>query len=191
MKYIFVDTETGGLDESAADVLQLAWTLTDEEFRPLRTESRFLPQTLPVTEKSLELHGLTKEFLKENAEDPEEVYSAFLRDLSEADCYVGHYIPFDRTFIVADSRRRAKPATHWGIGQRLAQIRCIDTKRDFIQLCSDWQYRHHPGPYLEEMCRFLGVRTANLRFHRADSDVEAMLQCMRQIKRLYSDTIPN
>lgn len=193
MKYLFLDTETGGLDNTQADVLQLAWTVTDKNFEILRKYSFFMERTLPITERALEVNGLDDAFLKEYAAEPEQVYGTFLQDLMDADILVAHYAPFDKGFIIEDAARRLGDRgreTAFAIRERLESITTRDTKLDYIWLCSSWRERRHPGPYLDEMCQFLGVFTKKLRFHRADSDVEAMRLCMQAIKYQYSDTIP-
>ena len=150
-------------------------------------------RTLPISETALGINGLTDAVLEAKAGNPEVIYRNFFNDLSQADYLVAHHAPFDKRFIAKDARRRLK-----GIADNLAvemngligTIKTIDTKKDFIFLNPIWKERRHPGPYLDEMCRFLGVRTSKMQFHHADGDVEAMRLCMRQIKTPYSDTNP-
>ena len=194
MKYLFLDTETGALEPESSDILQLAWTLTDEEFKPLSSRSYFMKRTLPATERAIQLNGLTDAFLKENSTDPYEVYNDFLKDLKQADVIVAHYAVFDKEFICKDCFRRISAQemqTAKEIKRIISTTRTIDTKLDYIHLNVQWKERKHPGPYLEELCHFLSVETRELRFHRADADVEAMRLCMKQIKYIYSDTIPS
>lgn len=192
MKFIFVDTETGGLNENENDVLQLAWELTDEDYNVIRSNSFFLKRRHPATQRAIELNGLTDAFLNENATDEYEVYRLFGLELKEADCLVAHYAPFDKAFIKADVKRRIsglEPEIAEGIIKRIDLIRTIDTKRDYMYINREWSLRNHPGPYLDEMCHYLGVESKHLRFHRADADVEAMRLCLKQIAEI-NKTLP-
>ena len=192
MKYLFLDSETGGLNPDTSEVLQLAWILTDEQFESLSSRSYFLNMTMPATPESIRLHGLTKEFLLENAvKDVHECYFELLQDLLKADCLVGHYVIFDIQMIKKDIERRLGKDDETGkkIIRILNTIKRIDTKTAYLKLNPRWRQRAHPGPYVNELCEFLNVDTSLLRFHRADSDAEALRLCMRQIKYISSDTL--
>lgn len=189
-KYIFLDTETGGIDPAQHDVLQIAWCLTDSAFEPISRKSYFLEQVHPMTQKAFEMHGLTKDFLMQNASLPEQVYREFYEDLREADYLVGHYVVFDVTFVSTDCLRRLPHKEYDGfvpeeLCKELRSKPVIDTKRDFIDLNTQWRFRAHPGPYLDELCRFLKVDTKEIRFHLADADVEADRLCVASLSQLY------
>ena len=127
------------------------------------------------------------------AGNPEKIYLDFFNDLSQADYLVAHHAPFDKRFIAKDARRRLKgiaSSVAIEINYVIRTIDTIDTKKDFIFLNPIWKESRHPGPYLDEMCRFLSVPVHKMQFHNADGDVEAMRLCMLRIKELYPDTIP-
>lgn len=193
MKYLFLDTETGGLDKNRHDVLQIAWILTSDNFDIIASDNRFLQMTLTPTKEAIEINGLTGDFLKENACSPKDAYISLAQALREATCIIGHYVAFDLEMLDADVRRRLTDKTDKeivnSIRLSLRSVPSFDTKKEYARLNPQWAARNHPGPYLDELCRFLGIKTEKLQFHRADSDVEALRLCMKQIKYLYSDTI--
>ena len=193
MKYIFIDTETGGIEPAEADILQIAWDLTDDGFNSIHKASHYMRRTLPISETALGINGLTDDILEAYAGNPEKIYLDFFNDLSQADYLVAHHAPFDKRFIAKDARRRLKgiaSSVAIEINYVIRTIDTIDTKKDFIFLNPIWKERRHPGPYLDEMCRFLSVPVHKMQFHNADGDVEAMRLCMLRIKELYPDTIP-
>lgn len=195
---IFIDTETGGTDPRVHEILQIAWKLADDQLRPVEDrhghsgiKNYYLPMTLPATEKALKINGLTNQFLEKEATGPEEVYRALVSDMENCSDVYAHNLPFDRSMLEADAARRLghdHPFTV-AIKQFFARANLHDTKRDYAQLRREWLLRTYPGPYLDELCRHLGIRTDSFRFHDARSDVNAMCQCVKEIKHLYIDTI--
>ena len=198
MRYLFIDTETGGLEPTESEVLQLAWILTDKNFVILEKDSTFLSMTMPANPKALAINGLTEQFLKENAGEPLETYRKFCGALLKADCIVGHHIVFDIGMLEADIPRRLAECESLTaedicrtILQKLRTTPTIDTKTAYLDLNPAWKKRPHPGPYLDELCRFLGVKTTGMTFHRADTDAEATRLCLEAIKKIYCDSIRN
>lgn len=177
MKYLLIDTETGGLDPDRHDILQIAWTLTDGTFAPGTPRSFYLKRTLPATEKALALHRLTDAFLNANKTSPAKVYRRLLDDMMDADVIVGHHPSFDLGFLQADIRRRT-PELLPTFRLTLGSMQVLDTKTYFAPLRHEWSNRTYPGPYLRELCLALGVNTRDLDFHTADADVEAMRRCL-------------
>lgn len=190
MRYLFLDTETGGLVPAAADVLELAWQLTDESFDVLSDGRHYLPMTMPASEKAQKINGLTEEFLEGKTSLPEKAYGEFLQALRQADYIVGHFIIFDVEMLKADANRRLHYSVEAEeIGRYLERKKRIDTKKDYIFLNPRWKNRAHPGPYLEELCSFLQVSVPRGEFHSAMGDTNATRLCLKQIKYMYDDTI--
>lgn len=194
MKYLFLDTETGGTDPVECDVLQIAWQLTDEDFFVIRKASSYLHAVRAISPSAAKVNGLTAGWLDQNAEEPAPVYRNLLQALLEANVLVGHYIPFDIGMLIEDAKRRLNATQEdrhlsGQVTDALKNIKTIDTKTDYVSLNPGWKKRAHPGPRLDELCRFLDIKTDMIRFHRADDDAEATRLCLKAIKYMYSDTI--
>lgn len=102
--YMFVDLETGGLDPKNCAIVQIAAIATDKNFLIHDSWSRLIRpgQFQTIGERSIEIHGLTRERLK-NEEYEAVVLPEFLSfcRLFPNHRFAGYNCPFDLKFLEA------------------------------------------------------------------------------------------
>lgn len=71
MIYTVVDIETTGLNKAYDDIIQFAYMMLDENLNVIRSEILYMyyPEMRDSTEGALNLHGLTRDFLKQYEKD--------------------------------------------------------------------------------------------------------------------------
>jgi DNA polymerase III epsilon subunit-like protein len=175
---VFVDLETGGLDECEHEILEVAAIRVDA--RTLVEISRMsvkVAPTRPVPADAAAINGYTPEAWVEAA--TLDVALALLAPVAEGARWAGSNPAFDYRFV-----RRA--ATSCGReAPRLASHRLVDVSA----MCEPLV---HAGLLeragIDAICRFFGIPVER-RVHRAEADAEAALAVYRAVVRLYQPAI--
>lgn len=107
--FLFIDTETGGLDDQNCALIQVAVIATTENFVILDTfEGLIYPHNnLSITEKSIEVHGFTREKLQGNPREEKVMqnFAAFCRQYPKYR-FAGYKAQYDQGFIAAALKRQ-------------------------------------------------------------------------------------
>jgi len=118
MLVLIFDTETTGLpekrDSSIYDfdkyphVIQLSWVLYDDvEKKVIEEYDQIIAigDDIPIPEKSVEIHGISREISRERGIPIKEALRTFRDVLKRCDIVVGHNISFDKKIIVVEGLR--------------------------------------------------------------------------------------
>ena len=113
---LFFDTETTGLPlcSSASvrmagnwpDVVQLAYTTSDSD----EIVCEYLAPTQPLSDGSVRVHGITREFLAQHGSNPREVYERFLKTCARCGTLAAHNLSFDLNVVLAQLHRLGIPS---------------------------------------------------------------------------------
>lgn len=101
--YLVLDVETNGLGKDVGDVhiVQIGWcAVVDREIHHNGSVVLSLPDSVPLAQRAIDVHGLDRARIKERGKDPTETLTA-VRDLARGyDVMVGHNIvAFDAEII--------------------------------------------------------------------------------------------
>jgi DNA polymerase III epsilon subunit-like protein len=116
MKILVFDTETNGLPEKNASIydynkwphiIQLSYILYDLSNNSTIIKDNYikLNSIIPIDPSSLEIHGLTHEFLNKNGIHIIPALKEFNEYLDKCDIVVGHNISFDKRLIFVECLR--------------------------------------------------------------------------------------
>ena len=116
MKILVFDTETTGLPEDKASIyevnkyphiVQLSYIFYDVSNNNVIVKDDYikLNPTIPISEKSLEIHGLNHEFLNANGSHIIPVLREFNEFLDRCDIVIGHNVSFDKRMIFVECLR--------------------------------------------------------------------------------------
>ena len=97
MKYLFVDTETTGLDFNKVDVIELAAGFPEDEI-----DSILIKPTTPIPEEVVKLTSITNEMVADSPKllDAVERILEILHVDDEDICYVAHNATYDRKVLL-------------------------------------------------------------------------------------------
>ena len=184
MKYVFFDTETTGLPRNykapSSDtanwprLVQLSWICVDADGTVLKEEDHIIkPQGFRIPKEASNLHGITNEIAVQKGEPLDEVISAFMADVSNAEKIVGHNVSFDTHIVGAELIRSGKKDT-------LASKPSICTMQSTIDYCAIPGYYGFKYPKLQELHRKLfGCQFQDA--HNSLSDIRATLKCFKEL----------
>lgn len=118
MKVLVFDTETTGLPDGYnvpykhssrwPHIVQFSFILYDLEKNKIINESDFIidiPDDVIISEKSIEIHGITKKISKTQGFNIKDILDIFQVCIGVADYVVGHNINFDRNMVLAECYR--------------------------------------------------------------------------------------
>lgn len=167
MTYMFIDTETGGLDSHKNPLIQLGAAVTDDEFNILETFESLIrpPEGLILEEEALKVNKISLEDLAK-APSEEEVLRAFNSLLIKYDGAIlsGFNFQFDMTFIKSACFRNRIALRSQGI--------IID-----LQMAANYA----AGLYkfsLKSVCEYFGIQTGN---HTALKDALACVEIAKRV----------
>lgn len=179
MKILIFDTETGGVNCIANDILQLSYQVIDSSSMAILKEvNHFFPwpeDKTRVEEGAINVNGLTEEVLATKVlSDRHDALIAFYDDMAECGIIVAHNGNFDKGFIEATADRE-------GISNEYRRWpEMIDTMKTTTDLC---KLPPHPGrtgykwPKLIELAEFLHIKTDDIDLHDSSADVELTKRC--------------
>ena len=118
MKVLVFDTETTGLPDGYnvpyqqssrwPHIIQISFILYDLEKNKIINESDFiidLPEDVNISEKSIEIHGITRKISETQGFDIKDILEIFQVCMNAADYVVAHNINFDRNMVLAECYR--------------------------------------------------------------------------------------
>lgn len=117
MIIVVYDTETSGLPVKKWEygrlyitqpyILQFAWLIYDTDTQKLNSYTNYvkLNSTIPIHEKSVEIHGLTHTFLQENGRHIVDILHDFRTTTKKCDLYIAHNVSFDKPIIEKECER--------------------------------------------------------------------------------------
>jgi DNA polymerase-3 subunit epsilon len=111
---LFIDTETSGLpadwsqpyaaEQNWPYIAQLAWVIYTQDGQQVKAENHYLqiPDEVPISPKSVQIHGLTAEFLRANGQDRQSVMQLLHDDLVQYQpLVVAHFMELDQHMVGA------------------------------------------------------------------------------------------
>jgi len=117
MKIVFYDTETSGLPVRRYEygrlhvtqpyIVQLAWLIYDTEKHNIQKYSRYvkLSNSIEISAKSIEIHGITREILQEKGQHIIDVLTEFRASTKHCELFVAHNVDFDKTLLEKECER--------------------------------------------------------------------------------------
>lgn len=145
MKILVFDTETTGLPtEKNASILetekwpyivQLSYILYDTDNKhvlKIKDDIIKLPQDIQPSERSVELHGITKEISNNIGIDIKYALKEFNECLKECEYVIGHNLSFDKRIIMVESKRNKMKQYFTTNGVRKMEF-C--TMKNSVDLC--------------------------------------------------------
>ena len=176
MKILIFDTEIGGVNAWANDILQLSYQIIDgRTFRLVKEVNHYFPwpeDRSRVQWGAIQVNGLTEDFLAEQElSDRFDAMCEFADDLAECEICVAHNGDFDKNFINATIKRERNTPIDWPL--------MIDTMKTTVNLCRlpKSSGRGYKWPKLIELAECLRIRTDDINLHDSSADVELTKRC--------------
>ncbi|PKL75448.1 MAG: 3'-5' exonuclease [Candidatus Melainabacteria bacterium HGW-Melainabacteria-1] len=197
MNHLFFDTETNGLPADyqapieAVDnwprVLQLAWTLTDSEGKPIESVSLLINPAgaFPLDPFAARVHGLTDERLVHGVSIAFAL-NQFMVAVMRANVLVAHNFDFDCRVMAAEFYRTASFMNSLASNGvlRLTSLPSICTMQESTEFCaipSPYRQDEYKWPKLAELHQILFDEPI-AGAHDAGHDVAAMMRCFWALK---------
>lgn len=177
MNILIFDTETGGVNCYANDILQLSYQVIDSRsFNVTKEANHFFPwpeDKSRVQWGAIQVNGLTEEYLAtKDLSDRHEALNEFIDDLLDCEVCVAHNGDFDKNFINATAQREGIYRFNWPM--------MIDTMKTTTELCRLPARGGRCGykwPKLIELAECLRIKTDDINLHDSSADVELTKRC--------------
>ena len=200
MKILVVDTETTGLPternpsifstDKWPHIIQLSYVVYDSvehKVISLIDDIVKIDDSVELTERSVELHQITREKCKQKGNDIVELLHKFNGFLNKADIVVGHNISFDKRMIMVECiRHNIRSAFSNGSSKKPEYC----TMKNSIDLCKIERTNSTSGetyykyPTLGELHNIL-FGTVPEGLHNSLEDVLACLRCYMKLTENY------
>ena len=115
MKILCFDTETTGLIQRGdfgvklyPHILQISWMVYDtmEEYITTKYDTYIsIPDDVPISEKSIEIHGITRKKCKRYGLPIDMVLKHFYSDVQNVDIIIAHNLSFDKAILEKEYER--------------------------------------------------------------------------------------
>lgn len=177
MNILIFDTETGGVNCYANDILQLSYqVIYSRSFNVIKEVNHFFPwpeDKSRVQWGAIQVNGLTEEYLAtKDLSDRHEALNEFIDDLLDCEVCVAHNGDFDKNFINATAQREGIYRFNWPM--------MIDTMKTTTELCRLPARGGRCGykwPKLIELAECLRIKTDDINLHDSSADVELTKRC--------------
>ena len=187
MRILIFDTETGGINAWANDILQLSYQVIDgSTFQVLKEVNRYFPwpeDKYRVQWGAIQVNGLTEEYLAtKELSNRFDAINEFIDELEECDICVAHNGEFDKKFINATAKREGNCPIDWPP--------MVDTMKTTTNICC-LPSRNGCGykwPKLIELAECLRIKTDDINLHDSSADVELTKRCFLYLleKKFYN-----
>lgn len=155
-KYIFLDTETSGLDPYEDRICQLSYLVTDEDLNILDAKN-FYFYVDEVDDGASRVHGLIPNILKELSGG--KVFKDFANEIQkdlEDSTVVCHNIEFDLNFLEQEFKKI-------GVEDKIYED-CFCTMQAYTNILKlPHPYYHYKYPKLEETIYYLGIERKQIK----------------------------
>ena len=178
--YLFLDTETTGINKASDRVIQIAWLLTNKFGETIQeTDYIIKPDGFYIPSRATSIHGISTELAKKNGLNLNKVL-AELSDISKKANYViAHNIQFDLNFLKKEFElERIKYPFNYHLQ--------ICTMQSAVSHCRLAKLNGMPGfkrPTLQEL-HFKLFKKYFDNAHDALADTEACKRCFFELKRV-------
>ncbi|MFC2990618.1 3'-5' exonuclease [Halomonas tibetensis] len=176
---LFFDVETTGLSAKSDRIVQIAWSLTDFDGKPLESQSHIIyPDGFRIPIHAAKIHGITTEIARSKGVDIVRVLSKFEEATKKSKLAVAHNFDFDDNFVREEFKRIGK-------GHPLLGVESFCTMRSSTSYCKlpfKGRGRGYKWPKLEELHMHL-FSIPMMNAHDAMADVDACKKCYHELKR--------
>lgn len=177
MKILIFDTETGGVNAYANDILQLSYQIIDgNTFQLIKETNHYFPWPADksrVQWGAIQVNGLTEQFLAtQELSDRYEAINEFIDELMDCELCVAHNGDFDKGFINATARREGIYPFEWP-----PMIDTMKTTTNLCQLPARGGRCGYKWPRLIELAECLRINTSDINLHDSSADVELTKRC--------------
>lgn len=177
--YLFIDTETTGLNKNSDHVVQIAWILAHDQYS-LHEQECFIirPDGYLVPPQAAKIHKITTERALREGVPLASVLSALSKAAAKSNVLIAHNLTFDVGMLESSYRRAV-------LDYPLDRHAQICTMKSSAQWCAIPHYSGRSGykwPKLTELHeRLFGHSFAGA--HDALSDVKACMRCYFELVR--------
>jgi DNA polymerase III epsilon subunit-like protein len=100
VNYMFIDTETTGINTYTDDIIQIAYIIYDDKFKLLKKVDKLvIPEKCLIPKNAFDVHKIThKKILKANNRFAD-VFTEFIKDVNDVKHIIGHNVAFDINMI--------------------------------------------------------------------------------------------
>lgn len=177
MNILIFDTETGGVNCYANDILQLSYQVIDSRsFNLIKEVNHFFPwpeDKSRVQWGAIQVNGLTEEYLATKVlSDRHNALNEFIDDLLDCEVCVAHNGDFDKSFINATAQREGIYHFNWPL-----MIDTMKTTTNLCQLPARGGRCGYKWPKLIELAECLRIKTDDINLHDSSADVELTKRC--------------
>lgn len=111
---LFIDTEASGLPKNWdlpyteksnwPYCVQVSWVIYTNKGEKIKEENHYIKDNdFEISKSSIEIHGITREFLTANGDLRKNVFSCLAKDIEKYDpLIIGHFMEFDAHMLSAD-----------------------------------------------------------------------------------------
>jgi DNA polymerase III alpha subunit (gram-positive type) len=175
--YMFLDTETTGINTIIDDIIQLSYFIYNENILVKKVNRYIIPEFCIISEFITSINGINNKLISEKGEKFTSVFNDFINDLKNIDCIVGHNVMFDIKMILSNLKKYN--VTNINIFDNIA-IEC--TMNMGIDTCNLYKKNGTKKyPKLSELYKKLFGKDL-LGAHNAEIDVEACVKCYNKLK---------
>lgn len=167
--FIVLDAETTGI-KNTDEVIEVA-AIKVENYKIVDQYQAYIIPTIKIPQESINVHGITNEFIRENGRDGRVVFQELEHFIGDLGC-VGHNVSFDKKKIEYHSKKIIGYSVKINIIFDTLQI-----SRRLMQM---------PDHKLENIINRLNLREG-LRSHSALDDVVATARYAALLKEIYRD----
>lgn len=177
-------------------IMQLSYIMFNEEtnrITKIRDYIIKIPENIPISDDSIKIHGITREFSVNNGVDILPVLFEFMSDFEKAGKILGHNLEFDLKLLKAEIMRKIKYELYYFekvcFEEYLAYIHnfksYICTMRETTDLCgierTNRRGKYIKFPSLNEL-HFKLFETTPKNLHNALNDILVCLRCYYKYK---------
>lgn len=178
-RFLFIDTETTGLNSYVDHLVQVAWVLTDELDKEISSGNFLIyPDNFKIPMSATAIHGITTKRAKDEGVPLKDALMCLIPDWKNATDIVGHSVGFDIDFVEKSWRQLAKSGFPW-------DYNVIDTavrSTPYCQLESESDYYEYRTPSLLCLHRILFNKTFD-DAHDAMADTQATRRCFWELNK--------
>lgn len=189
MSYVFLDTETSGLNSSRDRVIQLSYIITNDKYEIIEGKNFYLNIDEYIPQEATMVHGIDNEKLKElsGGKTFKDYAKEILWDFQNSKV-ICHNVEFDIAFLENEFFR---------IDKSIKINKTFCTMRNYTNICRigfDDYYNSYKWPKLSEVVEYLNINSEELKagasnvfgctgdFHDARMDVYTTYQIYKKIK---------